>query len=128
MYSSMYSIYFKTPCMVHIDCMEKGFSITFNYCVNNWTYHVVKEIIKQRATSLNTNMRILHHNARAYATIEIKICLKAVRIWIIRHPEYSSVSVLSDFCLFEIDIKSKKRKIAKILWTIPREDYDPITV
>ena len=53
---------------------------------------------------------------------------KEVGFRLINHPAYSSDSVLSDFWLFEIDIESKKRKIAEILWTIPREDYDPITV
>ena len=56
---SMFSIFFKTTGLVHIDCMEKGSTITSNYYVNNCLYPVLKEIIKQRPTSGAKSMKFL---------------------------------------------------------------------
>ena len=55
---TMFSIFFKTTGVLHIDCMEKGLTITSNYYVENCLYPVLKEIIKQRPTSGATSMKI----------------------------------------------------------------------
>lgn len=129
---SMFSIFFKTTGLVHIDCMEKGSTITSNYYVNNCLYPVLQEIIKQRPTSGAKSMKFLHDNARPHVTKEVKTYLNEAGIIIIRHPPYSPDLAPSDYWLFDYiktrlddhaDVESQKRQITKILRAIPKEEF-----
>ena len=129
---TMYSIFFKTTGLVHLDCMEQGKTITSNYYVNNCLNPVLKEIIKQRPTSGATNMKFLHDNARPHVTKEVISYLDEAGIKIVPHPPYSPDLALSDFKLIDYvktrlddhtNIESQRRQITKILQAIPKEEY-----
>jgi len=129
---NMYSIFFKTTGLVHIDCLESGKTITGNYYIENCLKPVVKEINKQRSTSGTTNMKFLHDNARPHVHKDVKSFVKDSGLTLIRHPPYSPDLAPSDFWLFDrikshlddhTDVESQKRQITKLLRSIPKEEY-----
>jgi len=128
----MFSIFFKTTGMVHVDCMERGSTINTNYYIENCLNPVIKVLNNQRPTSGTTNMKILHDNARPHVTKTVKDRLNQVGITIIRHPPYSPDLAPSDFWLFDLikkhlddhlDVQSQKSQITEILLNIPKNEY-----
>ena len=119
---NMFSIFFKTTGMIHIDCMENGATITSDYYIENCLKPVIEEINKQRPTSSTKNMKILHDNARPHVTKTVKSHLNQAGITIIRHSPYSPHLALSDYWLFDLikknlddhtDVKSKNVKLPR---------------
>jgi histone-lysine N-methyltransferase SETMAR len=129
---SMYSIFFKTTGLVHIDVLDKSSTITSNYYIENCLEPIKKELNKQRPLSGTTSMKFHHDNARPHVTKKVKSYLNEAGFTIIRHPPYSPDLAPSDFWLFDkikthldnhADTNNQKRQITKILQDIPKEEY-----
>lgn len=129
---NMFSITFKSTGVLHIECVEKGKTITGDYYLNNCLKPTVGEINKQRPSSGTTNMKMLHDGARPHITKSVKAYLNQVGITIIDHPPYSPDLAPSDFWLFDTikqqlsdhtTVESLKRQITSIVENIPKEQY-----
>ncbi len=129
---SMYSIFFKTTGLVHIDCLESGETISGQYYIENCLKPIVKDINKQRPTSGTTNLKFLYDNARPHVQIAVKSYLNDAGFTLICHPPYSPDLAPSDFWLFDHikshlgdheNVKSQKLQITRIMRDIPKEEY-----
>ena len=129
---SMFSIFFRTTGMVHIDCLKKGETISSQYYIENCLEPIVNEINRQRPNSGTKNMKFLHDNARPHVTNGVKSYLNDNGFTIIRHPPYSPDLAPSDFWLFDrikshldehTDVQSQKLQITKIMQEIPKDEY-----
>jgi len=128
----MFSVFFKSTGVVHIDCMEKGETITSQYYIENSLDPVIAAINKERPTSGTKNMKFHHDNAGPHVTAAVKTRLVDAGITIIRHPPYSPDLAPCDFWLFDLikrnlddhrDVRSLKRQITKILQDLPKEEF-----
>jgi len=128
----MYSVFFKTSGLVHIDVMEKGEAITAQNYKVNCLDPIFEETRKQRPKSGMKNMKFHHDNARPHVSGVVKTHLEEAGAIIIRHPPYSPDLAPSDFWLFDmikrnlddhVDVQSQKRAITKMLLGIPSQEY-----
>ena len=128
----MFSIFFKSTGPVHLDCMPRGETISATYYINNCIRPVIRALQEQRPASGLTNMKIHHDNAKPHVAKMTFSYLETEGIRIIRHPPYSPDLAPCDFWLFDyiernlsdqVDEKSLKREITKILAEITKEEY-----
>lgn len=129
---TMFSIFFRTTGVVHIDAAGKGEKINNQYYIENCLKPVVKALEIDRSKCGSRNLKILHDNARPHVHQNVNNFLKEHGISTIEHPPYSPDLAPCDFWLFSLvksqldshpNVESLKKQITKILFSIDQKEY-----
>ena len=129
---SMFSIFFRSTGVVHIDCAEKGEKINNQYYIENCLKPVVTALESDRPKCGTKNLKILHDNARPHVHENVNNFLTEHGIGIIRHPPYSPDLAPCDFWLFSLiksqlvthpNAQSLKKQITEIVGAIDKKEY-----
>ena len=129
---TMFSIFFRTTGVVHIDAAGKGETINNQYYIENCLKPVVKALEIGRPKSGTKNLKILHDNARPHVHKNVNNFLTDHGIITIQHPPYSPDLAPCDFWLFSLvksqlvthpNVESLKRQITEILFSIDKKEY-----
>jgi histone-lysine N-methyltransferase SETMAR len=129
---SMFSVFFKTTGVLHIDCACKGEKIDNNYYIENCLKPVILAIKNDRIVSGTKQMKILHDNARPHVHQNVDNFLKDNGIAKIQHPPYSPDLAPCDFWLFDMlkkeltsqpDARSLKNEVTRILSQVDKKEF-----
>ena len=129
---SMFSIFFRTTGVVHIDCASMGETINNQCYIENCLKPVIKALEIDRPKCVAKNLKILHDNARPHVHANVNNFLIKHGIGIIRHQLHSPYLALCDFWLFSLiksqldthsESQSLKDQITKIVKSIDRKEY-----
>lgn len=129
---SMFSIFFRTTGVVHIDCASKGATIDNQYYIENCLMPSIAVLERDRPKCGTKNLKILHDNARPHVHKNVNNFLTENGIGIVKHPPYSPDLAPCDFWLFSLiksqlvthpDAQSLKRQITEIVAEIDKKEY-----
>jgi histone-lysine N-methyltransferase SETMAR len=96
---SMFSIFFKSTGVLHIDCACSGEKIDNSYYIENCLKPVVKALKSERSECGAKNMKILHDNARPHVHQNVNNFLTENGIIKIQHPPYSPDHVIFGYLI-----------------------------